>query len=493
MRRIDELPLNTYRCRPERVLQFGEGNFLRAFVDWMINRANASGAYQASVVVCQAIPTGLGTQINAQRGMYTLIMRGQENGEPVRQCEVISSISRCINPYEDYEALLRVAESPELEVVISNTTEAGIAYRAGDRLEDCPPASYPAKLCALLYRRYQRFAGDPGRGLLVLPVELIDENGNRLRELVLRYAAEWGLEETFSQWVKESNCFANTLVDRIVTGYPKEEAMAFEELLGYEDRLMVASEPYNLWVIEAPPCWASRFPVGDGLANVIWTDCAAPYKKRKVRILNGSHTAVVPAAYLLGYETVADFLGDQAFVLLEHQLIFQEIIPSVDMPPEELVPFARQVEERFRNPFITHYLADIQLNSCSKFCARCLPTILEYRERVGEFPKRMVFGLAALIRYLRVEEQGNRYRGMRENGETYTVRDDAGVLEFFAGAWKHEEPRKVVEQVLANRELWDGRNLTEIPGLTGLVVSYLEQMEQNGISNTIKLLIKGGE
>lgn len=494
MKQVYEAAEKRFGRYPEKILQFGEGNFLRAFVDWMVDKANARGVYQGSIVVCQAIPRGLADQINSQHGMYTVILRGREQDKPVKRCELVTSISRCINPYRDFEALMDTARSPELEIVVSNTTEAGISYHAGDRFTDCPPASFPAKLCRVLYERFAAFGGCRDKGLLILPVELIDDNGTRLRELVLRYAVEWKLGADFECWVREANCFANTLVDRIVTGYPGNEAEELWREMGYEDRLMTAGELFNLWVIEAGSEWRQRFPAGDGKdVNIIWTDCAVPYKKRKVRILNGSHTAVVPAAYIAGYDTVDQFLRDMDLARLEHDLIFEEIIPSISGAAGDLIPFAVQVEERFRNPFITHYLADIQLNSCSKFCARCLPTILEYREKTGALPERMVLGLACLLRYLKVAKEGGCYVGLRENKEAYAVHDDQQTLEFFAGIWSRNKPEAVVKQALSNTELWDGRNLLEVDGLCEAVAGYLDQLERVGVMETIRQFTKDKE
>ncbi|MGM9612237.1 MAG: tagaturonate reductase, partial [Butyricicoccus sp.] len=259
MKRIDEVIAKP--SYPEKILQFGEGNFLRAFVDWMINKANKAGLYEGSIVLCQPIAQGLGEMINAQNGVYTLAMRGIEDGQPVEKIEQITSVSRCINPYADYEALMALARSADLEVVISNTTEAGISYHAGDKLTDTPPHSFPAKVCAFLYERYKHFDGAMDKGLLFLPVELIDNNGANLKRIVLQYADEWGLDEAFKNWVCEANHICSTLVDRIVTGYPRDQIDYFEEKLGYKDNVIVTSEVFNLWVIEGKKEWADILPI----------------------------------------------------------------------------------------------------------------------------------------------------------------------------------------------------------------------------------------
>ncbi len=490
MRSINKTIKKVYGNYPEKILQFGEGNFLRAFVDWMVDKANRSGAYQGSIVLCQPIPEGLCDVINRQDGLYTLAMRGSENGKPAENIEVITSVSRCINPYEDYDALLELARREELEVVVSNTTEAGIAYHEGDCLSDRPPVSFPAKITAFLYERYQAFHGDPKKGLLFLPVELIDNNGAELKRLVLRYAKEWGLEDSFLSWVEKANAFASTLVDRIVTGYPREEADAFEKRLGYQDQLLDTCELFNLWVIEGDKKWAERFPVHKTDAHVIWTDDVSPYKKRKVRILNGAHTSTVLAAYLAGYDTVGDFMKDDTIRAFMNKVIYDEVIPTLDLPEEDLKSFARAVNDRFSNPYIKHKLLDIALNSCSKFNARCLPSLLDYADTKGILPECLTFSLAAFIRFYQCEKKDGAFWGIRKDGSPYPVRDDASVLEFMSCVWETKDPDHVAEAVLSRREFWSGRDLTEVGGLKAAVAAYLKEMDQKSIPQIMQRLLE---
>lgn len=485
MESVNETVEKVFGNYPETVLQFGEGNFLRAFADWMIDLANISGAFRGSIVLCQPIATGLTNQINQQNGIYTVVMRGIENGNPVEQFHTVTSVSRCINPYQDYHALLDLAKSPDLKVIISNTTEAGITYHEGDCLQDEPPFSYPAKLCAFLYFRFKAFNGAANRGLLILPVELIDDNGAVLKQLVLRYAEEWHLESNFIEWLNNCNEFTSTLVDRIVTGFPKDTLSEFEAKLGYRDNLLVTCEPFNLWVIQGDAKWKEVFPVHKTTANVIWTDDVVPYKKRKVRILNGSHTAAVPCAFLAGYDTVLDFFATSPFGAYERALIDREILPILDMPQDELIPFAAAVEERFRNPYIKHHLIDITLNNHSKFKARCLPTMLEYYQKTGQIPIYFAFALAGFIRFYNITQQENQFIGHRDSGESYEVHDDHDTLVYFYDLWRTYGLLTITEKVLRNTQLW-GFDLEEkMPGLSDKVFSYLQEITETSIEDAL--------
>lgn len=489
MRSINETIEKKYGNYPEKVLQFGEGNFLRAFVDWMIDKANRDGIYRGSIVLCQPIAQGLKDLINAQDGVYTLAMRGAESGQPVENIEVITSVSRCINPYENYEDLMEIARSADLEVVVSNTTEAGIAYHEGDRLTDRPPVSFPAKVTAFLYERYKAFNGDPQKGLLFLPVELIDNNGAELKRIVLKYAEEWELGQEFTEWVNTANEFTSTLVDRIVTGYPRDEISYFEEKLGYKDNIIDTSELFNLWVIEGDKTWADKLPVHKTDANVIWTDDVKPYKKRKVRILNGAHTSTVLAAYLAGFDIVGDFMKDDTVRTFMNDVIYKEVIPTLDLPKEELESFAAAVNDRFANPYIKHNLLDIALNSCSKFNARCLPSLLGYVEEKGKLPKCLTFSLAAFIKFYQGEWKDGVYTGTRKDGTQYPLRDDEAVIRFFADAWAENDAEKTAESVLSNKDFWSGKDLTEVPGLKDAVAGYLKEMDKKEIKEIMAELI----
>ena len=381
----------------ERIIQFGEGGFLRSFADVFVHKMNEQGLYDGNVVVVQPIPKGRISDINEQQGVYHQFLRGIEEGRVVDECIEVHSISRGVDPYVNYAEFLKLAENPDMQIIISNTTEAGIEYLGTEELTDTPPKSFPAKLTALLYTRY--CAGLPG--FVILSCELIDNNGKELLACVLKYAELWKLPEKFVEWIKTKNDFCNTLVDRICTGYPKDEAEALTERLGCEDKLMNTAEIFHLWVIEGHH--EDIFPLQKAGINVIWTDDVKPYKKRKVRILNGAHTSMVLAARLYGLSTVKECLDDPVVSRFLRKAIFEEIIPTLGREEED-IPFGNAVLERFANPFVKHQLLSIALNSVSKFKARVLPTIHEYREQRGTLPGCLTFSMAALIAFYRTDE-----------------------------------------------------------------------------------------
>lgn len=482
--------LNVMENLPEKVIQFGEGNFLRGFVDWMFHRLNCKGLFNGSVVVVQPIELGMVKQVNEQDGLYTLLLRGIQDGGVVQSRELITALSRGINPYREYEEYLKLAENPGFRVVVSNTTEAGIAYSPSDRFEDAPPASFPAKLTVLLYKRFEAFKGDPSKGFIILPCELIDRNGDNLKKIVLRYADEWKLGGDFTEWLETSNYFLNTLVDRIVTGYPRDEAEEITRELGYEDSLLDTGEIFHLWVIEGDKKLSQELPFAQSGLNVIWTDDMTPYRSRKVRILNGAHTMTVTGAYLYGKDTVKDCMDDEIISAYMKQGIFKEIIPTLDLPENELIDFAKDVLERFSNPFIKHYLLSICLNSTSKFKARVLPSILEYVNRKGALPPVLTFSMASLIAFYKgTEIRENSLMGSR-NGSEYRITDDMPVLEAFKTLWAdfdgtREGAGLLVSKALAMTELW-GTDLNSVEGFGALVTEYLFDIIAYGMDRAIK-------
>ena len=405
--------------RPEKVIQFGEGGFLRGFVDWMLQKLNNSGAWEGSVVVVQPIAQGMCDMLSAQNCMYTHIIRGVEGVEE----QVVDVISRCVKPYDDYESYLALADDPGFRFVVSNTTEAGIAYRPEDQLTDAPPVSFPAKLTQLLYRRYQK--GLPG--FVMLPCELIDRNGDKLKEIVLKYAAQWALEPGFAAWIEAENYFCTTLVDRINTGYPKG---ALPEL-GYEDNLINTSEYFHLWVIEGPDALSQELPFHKMGLNVLWTNELERYRTRKVRILNGAHTATVAYALLSGVPTVREAMEDETLSAHIRQCVFEEIIPTLNLSKEELTSYAEDVLQRFANPHIKHFWADISLNSVSKFKVRVLPSLIAYYEKFGKLPTGLCKAFGYLIRFYK---EG-------------TPRDDAQIIA--------DMKALSVKEILARTDWWD--------------------------------------
>lgn len=475
---------------PERVLQFGEGNFLRGFVDWMIHQLNQRGKFNGKVVVVQPIAQGMIEPLNAQNGVYTLLLRGIQSGKVVEQKEILSSVSRGINPYKDFAEFLKCAENPDLRFIVSNTTEAGIAFSAADRPTDAPPASYPGKLTAFLYRRFQAFKGNAAKGFVLLPCELIERNGDNLKKAVLQTASHWKLPVDFIAWIERANVFTNTLVDRIVTGYPKDEAAQLCQQLGYEDALLDTAEVFHFWVIEGDPALAEELPLKQIGLDVVWTDNMKPYRDRKVRILNGAHTMTVLAAYLAGKNTVKECMDDELIARYMRGGIYEEIIPTLDLPEKELHDFAAAVSERFANPFIKHYLLSIALNSTSKFKARVLPSIQEYVKRRGMPPRRLSFALAALIAFYRGQTVRDGALIGHRGAEEYRIQDDASALEFFRQLWQAHDgsaaaSATLVKTLLARQEMW-GEDLNGIPGFADAVSGQLQAIVTQGVTAAMK-------
>ena len=474
---------------PEKIIQFGEGNFLRAFVDWMVQAMNQKGLFNGRVVVVSPLAVGLIPQLNAQDGLYTLILRGMSKGKAISQEQIIRSISRGIDIYTEWQEFLKCAENPDIEYVVSNTTEAGIAYNSSDRPEDKPPSSFPAKLAVYLYHRYQFFGGDPLKGMVLLPCELIDRNGDQLKSIILRLATEWGWPQAFTTWIEQHNQFLNTLVDRVVPGYPKDEVAELAEHLGYQDQLIDTGELFHLWVIEGAKGAQEKLPFLEAGLNVIWTEDMTPYRTRKVRILNGAHTSCVPVAFLYGLETVGEMVEHEVLGRYTREVIFEEIIPSVNYDKSMLTEFANSVLERFENPYIKHYLLSILLNSTSKFKTRVLPSILGYTKKTGLLPFKLSFSFAALLALYRGTIEGSAMK-CRVQDKEILMQDDLETLELMQGAWKAcdqslESVLTLVHYVFSLTKIW-GQDLNEITGLAEKVGSDLYAILQDGVRKAIE-------
>ncbi len=465
LRKLDRASAGCAPAPPTKFLQFGEGNFLRAFADWMIDILNEKTGFNAGVEVVQPIGKGLGQLLNDQEGLYHTVLEGLRDGREISETRMVTCISRCINPYEDFDNFLHCSENPHLRFVISNTTEAGIAFNATDTRHDVLAESFPGKVAQLLWHRYEFFNGDDELGLVFIPCELIDQNGHALKRTILHYAELWKLPHDFVKWINSSNTFCNTLVDRIVPGFPRENIDEIRQQIGYEDQLVVKAEPFHLWVIEAPDNVKEELPFNSAGLNVKFVDDITPYRTRKVRILNGAHTCLVPVAYLSGFRTVMDSVNDEATGQFIREAIFEEIIPTLDLPNDELVQFANDVIERFQNPSVRHELLSIALNSISKFKVRVLPSILEYNKRKGHLPPNLVFSLAALIRF---------YKGEWKE-EKIPLNDSAEVLDFFKDAWNNDDKKNFVKKVLSNESFW-GEDLSKVDGLIGRVEIDLERL-----------------
>ncbi|MFH5831390.1 tagaturonate reductase [Halalkalibaculum sp. DA3122] len=469
--------VSTARNGTPKIVQFGEGNFLRAFFDWMIEKINRETSFNGSVTIVQPIPSGLVDVLEEQDGLYHVQLQGLKNGKPHTSTELITSVQGGINPYEDYQGFLKLAENPDLEFIVSNTTEAGIAFDESDTGYETIPNSFPAKLTAFLLHRFNHFDGDRNKAPVVLPCELIDKNGEKLKEYILRYADLWDTDYLFRDWVDTYMTFCNTLVDRIVPGFPSDNIEQIQQDLGYEDKLVVTGEYFHLWVIEGPEWIQEKLPFQKAGLNVQFVDSLSAYRTRKVRILNGIHTSMVPVGYLAGARTVKEAMDDDEVSAFLEAALFHEIIPSLDMPLHELEGFARDVLERFRNPYIKHELSSIALNSVSKYKVRVLPSLLSYRRKKGELPLRLVFALASLIRF---------YKGSWQDQPT-PINDSEEVVSFIQDAWMQGDYEEVANAVLGNTDFWD-QDLSEISGLADQVARYLEHIDNKGINRSIKKL-----
>lgn len=472
---------------PERVLQFGEGNFLRAFVDYFIDVLNEKTGFNSKVVLCQPLPPdpfGIADKINEQEGLYTLYLRGFQDGAKVNRKRIISCVSRCLNPYSDFAALLACAENPDLRYITCNTTEAGIAYDPSCRFTDTPAGSYPGKLTQFLYRRFQTFGTESGKGFVILACELIDNNGKELEKCVLKYAEQWELGADFIDWIQKENIFCSTLVDRIVTGYPRTEADAINEENGYIDQLIDTGEVFGFWVIEGPESLKEELPFEKAGLPVLITNDHKPYKQRKVRILNGAHTSFVLGAYLAGQNIVRDCMEDEVIRKFMNKTIYDEIIPTLTLPKEELEEFAASVTERFKNPFIDHALLAISLNSTSKWKARVMPSLKGYLEKTGTLPECITASFAFYIAFykgVRLTEDGR--IGLRGEDE-YPIKDDRFILEFYE-EHKEDTPAALAHAVCTNEDFW-GEDLSRLNGFEAAVTKYLEKIETEGTYEVMK-------
>jgi tagaturonate reductase len=476
------------QTKPVGILQIGDGNFLRAFADWMIDVSNGAGLFNGEVTVVQPLARGIAEMMTAQDNLYTVLLRGVQNGLLVESRRLISCVKKSLNPYAEWSEMRSAAADPALRFVISNTTEAGIAYADEAFAEGQCPSSFPAKITALLFERFNKLGGGPDSGLVFLPCELIEANGSKLCNYVLQYAEAWKLPAGFIAWVKTHNVFCNTLVDRIVPGFPGAETEALYAQWGYKDPLAVAAEPFHLWVIEGPAAIAEEFPLHKAGLDVVWTQDLQPYRTRKVRILNGAHTASALAAYCAGLDTVKSMTDDPVVSKFLNKLMFDEIVPFVPLPDAERRAYAETIMERFANPHIRHELISIALNSVSKWQVRVLPTVKDYVGLYGKSPVRLAFSLAALIYFYQGKYvEGGEYQGTRQD-QPYPIRDNVDVLAIMNAAWSgNAEPRKIATCLLADARLW-GEDLTRVADLGEQVASALERIQAVGIKAAMAAL-----
>ncbi|PYE52266.1 tagaturonate reductase [Paenibacillus barcinonensis] len=474
--------------RPVKVLQIGEGNFLRGFADWMLHESARQGKFHGSVAVTQPRPGGKAKleQIRDQDGLYTMITRGLSDGKRVERTEMVSVFSQYINPYEEWQTFLELAELPSLEFVISNTTESGLKYFASDYVPGEPVQSFPGKLTVFLHQRYVRFGGDPTRGLIHLPCELLEGNGDVLRSCVLRHSEDFGYSDSFRSWIEHHNLFLNNLVDRIVTGAPtQKEAEELADRWGYEDQLINTAEPYHFWAIQGEESLDKRLPLKQAGLNVHWVKDLKPYQLRKVRILNGSHTLMSSLGLLRGKQHVRETMEDPQFSSWIREAVLEEIVPALDMPELGLEQYAEEVFERFLNPYIDHKLQDIALNTVGKIKVRVLPTLLAYEQNQGSWPERLVQGLSGFLYLYRPIQTEDGYKARLLNGEMISLRDDPDVLKALAAHWNGydslsgtatTELENRVAAVLSDAGVW-GENLNEKEGLRAALVHEIGKLE----------------
>ncbi len=479
---------------PERIIQFGEGNFLRAFVDWIIWNMDAKTNFNGSVVVVQPIDRGMVDWLNGQDCLYHVNLQGRLNGEAVNSLERIDVISRALNPYSQNAAFMALADQPEIRFVISNTTEAGITFDPACKFTDAPASSYPGKLVQLLYRRYKTFNGDPKKGLILMPCELIFLNGHHLKECIYQYIELWKEDlgadyEGFKEWFTKYNYVCATLVDRIVPGFPRKDIAAIQEKVGYADNLVVQAEIFHLWVIEKPENMSidelrEEFPAEKAGLHVLIAESEKPYHERKVTLLNGPHTVLSPVAYLSGINIVRDACNDPVIGKYIHKVQFEELMETLNLPMDELRQFASDVLERFNNPYVDHQVTSIMLNSFPKFETRDLPGLKTYLERKGQLPKGLVLGLAAIITYYK--------GGTRADGAPIQPNDAQEIMDLLTQLWATGNTRKVAEGVLGATDIiWkeSKQNLNEIPGLTDMVEGFLNDIQSKGMVETVKSIL----
>lgn len=475
---------------PERIIQFGEGNFLRCFVDWIVYRMNHKTDFNSSVVVVQPIEKGMVDWLNGQDCLYHVNLQGRLNGEVVNSLTRIDCISRALNPYTQNQAFMALADQPEVRFVISNTTEAGIAFDPSCKLLDAPASSYPGKLTQLLYRRFQTFKGDKTKGLIIMPCELIFLNGHHLKECIYKYIELWKDDfgkdySKFKEWFTKYCYVCATLVDRIVPGFPRKDITKIQKQICYEDNLVVQGEAFHLWVIEKPENMSiaalkKEFPAEKAGLNVLIAPSEKPYHERKVTLLNGPHTVLSPVAYLSGINIVRDACNHPVVGKYIHKVQFEELMQTLNLPMDELQKFAADVLERFNNPYVDHQVTSIMLNSFPKYETRDLPGVKAYLERKGELPKGLVFGLAAIITYYK---GGNRF-----DGAEIVPNDAPEIMQLLKDLWTTGDTLRVAEGVLAAEFIWH-ENLNNIPGMTQLVKEYLDKIQAEGMLNAVKSIL----
>ena len=484
MKKLNRTTATQAASYPSKVLQFGEGNFLRAFTDWIVNTMNKKIDFNAGIDIIQPLANGMIDMINEQDGLYHVYLKGIKDGAPITEYTLIDCINKGINPYSEYDKYLQTILNPDLRFVFSNTTEAGISWDENDTLEMQPQNSFPAKVTALLYKRFEAFKGDNSKGLIFFACELIDRNGIILKEMVLKHANNWKLGDQFIQWINEACCFCSTLVDRIVPGFPKDEIKKIQTELGYEDNLVVVGEYFHLWVIEAPTWVQKEFPAEAAGLEVKFVKDMKRFREQKVQVLNGCHTGSYAVSFLSGIETVREAYENMEVGSFMKELVYDEVLTVLDGTEKDLKKFAHKILERFANPYIRHQWQSIALNAMSKWETRNLPSLINFNKTHKMLPQKLVFSLAAMIAYFKGEANGVRYK----------VQDDQWILDFYKKAWAECDGRPIsiyqlCEKVLALDKVWK-QDLNNIQNLTITVSHYLFLIEQVGMKKAVKAVLR---
>lgn len=483
--------------RPIKVLQFGEGNFLRAFVDYFFDVMNEKTDFDGGIVLVKPIEFGNLERFHNQECQYTLQLKGFEEGQPKKVTRVITSVMDAVAAIEDYDKYVEYGLCDTLRFIVSNTTEAGIVYDETDDFNACPPKTYPGKLTKLLFQRFEKFGGAQDKGIIIIPCELIADNGIELKKCIMKFIELWNLSDEFKNWIDTACSFCPTLVDRIVPGYPRDEAEELCKEFGYEDQLIDTAETFGLWVIESDTnlsldALRKELPFEEAGLNVVFTKDHHPYKERKVRILNGSHTSFVLASFLAGNDIVKQSMEDKTIRKYMEETLFNEVNPTLSLSEEECNEFTAAVIERFQNPFVKHKLLDISLNSVSKWEARCMPSFLEYVNKFNKLPKYLTFSIAALMSFYSTVEEGEMNGGAcligERDGEKYNIRDDKFVLDFFKDN-SAKAPKEFVEAYLSNTKFFGGEDLSKIDGLVDTIAVYLTDIRTRGMRAVVEDLV----
>ncbi|MFT4072139.1 MAG: tagaturonate reductase [Dysgonamonadaceae bacterium] len=479
MKKLNKTTVNKPEL-PVKILQFGEGNFLRAFVDWMIHKANEKGVLNHGIVAIQPIAGGnaIADIFHQQDCLYHVYLEGIKDKQPVKEVTQVKSLNNLLNPYSQYAEYEKLFLSEELEMIISNTTEAGIRFEEGDDLQAQPPKSFPAKMTALLYKRFHKFNGAPDKGLLIICCELIEDNGSTLREYVLRHAENNNLEPAFIEWVKTANHFYDTLVDRIVPGFPKENIHEIQQEIGFEDNLVVKGEYFHVWAIGGDARIKDKLPLDKAGLNVLFMDDIRPFRAKKVRILNGSHTAMVPVALQLGCETVMDAFNTPEVETYINRMVAEEVLPMIPGETEELQAFAAKILERFYNPYLKHYLKDISLNSISKWETRDFPTVYDNAKKGDKLAKLTIFSFAALLVL---------YSGKSE-ATSFVPHDTQEFVDFIQSSFDANNLEAWVKGIIENKSIWK-EDLSQVNGFTAEVVKDIELILNKGMKSALQTIL----